>query len=110
MDTARLLRSFTVSRELAEALKAKYGEVPMDKLSKEQIDRLLKVDFVIGWYRRCATNNRAPAYYGHKVTADTPDAVLMRWRGEDDRYTVIFGDLRIEELSEEELFKLEAEQ
>lgn len=98
----------TVSRELVEALKAKYGEIPMDKLSKEQIDRLLKVDFVIGWYRRCANNNMAPAYYGHKVTADNPDAVLMRWRGEDGRYTVIFGDLRIEDVSADKLAELEA--
>ena len=98
----------TVTRELTEALKAKYGENPMDKLSKEQINRLLKIDFVMGWYRRCASNNMEPAYYGHKVTADNPDAVLMRWRGEDGRYTVIFGDLRIEDVSSEELMELES--
>ena len=51
----------TVTRELTEALKAKYGENPMDKLSKEQINRLLKIDFVMGWYRRCASNNMDPA-------------------------------------------------
>ena len=97
----------TVTRELTEALKAKYGENPMDKLSKEQINRLLKIDFVMGWYRRCASNNMEPAYYGHKVTADNPDAVLMRWRGENGRYTVIFGDLRIEDVSSEKLVELE---
>ncbi len=47
-------------------------------------------------------------YYGDKVSAESPDAVLFRWKIADDTYTVIFGDLSIRDVTPEELAELEA--
>ena len=48
-----------------------------------------------------------PAYYGDTVNIQDTDKVLMRWKMSDDRYRVIFGDLRIEDVSAEKLAQLE---
>ena len=48
-------------------------------------------------------------YYGETVTAADSDKVLLRWKLDDGRYRVIFGDLRIEDVSAERLAELEAE-
>ncbi len=47
-------------------------------------------------------------YYGDTVTPEFPHAVLMRWRLDDGRYRVIFGDLAVRDVSLEELAELEA--
>ena len=47
------------------------------------------------------------AYYGDRVTAKDVDAVLMRWKIGDDKYRVVFGDLRTEEATAERLAELE---
>jgi hypothetical protein len=52
--------------------------------------------------------NREPMYYGRTVTPETPDAVLWRWKLDDGRYRVIFGDLSAKHVSAEELAVLEA--
>jgi hypothetical protein len=48
------------------------------------------------------------AYYGSKVTAEFPHAVLMRWKIEDDKYRIIFADLTARDASTGELAQLEA--
>ena len=50
-----------------------------------------------------------PAYYGETVTAADVDKVLLRWKLPDGQYRVIFGDLRIEDVSAGRLAELEAE-
>ena len=47
------------------------------------------------------------AYYGDKVSPDSPDAVLMRWKTHDGRYRVVFGDLQTRDVTSEELAELE---
>jgi hypothetical protein len=46
-------------------------------------------------------------YYGDSVTADNPEAVLLRWKVSDDQYRVIFGDLSTSDVTTEELAELE---
>jgi len=48
-------------------------------------------------------------YYGDTVTAADVDKVLFRWKLDDGQYRVIYGDLRIEDVSAEKLAELEAE-
>jgi hypothetical protein len=55
-----------------------------------------------------ASEQRDPAYYGDTVTPQSPHAVLLRWKLDDGRYRVIFGDLTTRDVSAEELAKLEA--
>jgi len=49
-----------------------------------------------------------PAYYGSKVTAEFPHAVLLRWKIGDDMYRVVFGDLSIRDVTSDKLAGLEA--
>jgi hypothetical protein len=54
------------------------------------------------------SEGKEPAYYGATVTAADVDKVLVRWKLDDGRYRVIFGDLRIEDVSAGRLAELEA--
>jgi hypothetical protein len=52
--------------------------------------------------------NPDSAYYGKIVNSTDKDKVLLRWQLDDDRYEVIFGDLRAETVTAERLRALEA--
>ena len=58
---------------------------------------------------RLEAEGKEPIYSGATVTAADVDKVLLRWKLDDDRYRVIFGDLRIEDVSAGRLAELEAE-
>ncbi|MGB2864831.1 MAG: hypothetical protein WBC05_16005 [Sedimentisphaerales bacterium] len=58
---------------------------------------------------RLEAEGKEPVYSGATVTAADVDKVLLRWKLDDDRYRVIFGDLRIEDVSAGRLAELEAE-
>jgi hypothetical protein len=47
-------------------------------------------------------------YFGDRVRPGDSDHVLMRWRMGEDRYRVLFGDLRAETVGAEELIDLES--
>jgi outer membrane lipoprotein-sorting protein len=51
--------------------------------------------------------NPDPAYYGQTVGPKDKDKVLLRWKLDDGRYEVIFGDLRAETVTAERLHNLE---
>jgi hypothetical protein len=53
------------------------------------------------------TKNPDAAYYGKTVGPKDKDKVLMRWKLDDGRYQVIFGDLRAEKATAERLRALE---
>ena len=50
-----------------------------------------------------------PAYYGDQVTPDDTDAVLMRWKADSGKYTVVFGDLTVTEMEYNDLLEIEPE-
>jgi hypothetical protein len=98
------LSEITIGRELREALTAKFGggQVWPDE------QKLFFLQMAIRFYSGLLVEGRDPAYYGETVTAEYPDAVLMRWRQDDGLYKVIFGDLAIEEVTADQLAELEA--
>jgi len=98
------LKTMTVANAIAPALKKKFPQKP----GKEIIERLIKVDMVGRMYTILEKDGKEPAYYGDKVTADHPDAVLFRWKIDDGRYKVVFGDLSTKIVTEEKLAELEA--
>ncbi len=51
--------------------------------------------------------NPDAAYYGLTVSPQHVDKVLLRWKLDDDRYQVIYGDLRAETVTAERLRELE---
>jgi hypothetical protein len=53
------------------------------------------------------SEGKEPAYYGATVTAADANKVLVRWKLDDGKYRVIFGDLRIEDVSPGRLAELE---
>ncbi len=58
---------------------------------------------------RLKAEGKEPMYYGQTVTAADADKVLLRWKLDDGIYRVIFGDLRIEDVSPSRLAELEAQ-
>jgi outer membrane lipoprotein-sorting protein len=59
------------------------------------------------FYDGLVENKKDPAYYGETVGPDDTDKVLLRWKLEDGRHRVIFGDLHAETVSPEGLAELE---
>ena len=59
------------------------------------------------WINSILRENADAAYYGKEVGPDDKDKVLLRWKLDDGRYTVIFGDLRSEIVTPARLRTLE---
>ena len=76
-----------------------------------QFDDLQGVNLKYGaqYAARLETESKEPMYYGQTVTAADTDKVLLRWKLDDGTYRVIFGDLRIEDVSPPRLAELEAQ-
>jgi len=96
----------TVAQAIAPALKEKFPEKP----GPDIIARLMKVDRVGMMVTTLEREERDPAYYGDKVSADSAEAVLFRWKINDQTYRVVFGDLSQRDVTPGELAKLEASQ
>jgi len=71
-------------------------------------DMIIKLKFAATYVRELGDEGKEPAYYGDTVTAADADKVLVRWKLDDGQYRVIFGDLRIEDVSPQRLGELEA--
>jgi hypothetical protein len=103
------LTGMTVVSEFTEALRAKPpGQEPNEEEIKEVMGSIVKLQTIGMTYATMVQDGNGPAYYGDKVTAEFPHAVLMRWKIADDTYKVILGDLSIKEVSIEESAELEA--
>ncbi|MHC4430302.1 MAG: hypothetical protein ACYTBS_00545 [Planctomycetota bacterium] len=101
------LKDMTVANAIAPALRKKFPPGSPEP-SKELVGRLMKIDRVGMMYTTLEKEGKEPAYYGDKVSAESPNAVLFRWKIDDDTYRVVFGDLRTEDVSTEKLAELEA--
>ena len=65
------------------------------------------VFFASTFYDKLVRENKDVIYYGDKVTPKDKDKILIRWKIKKDKYHVIFGDLRVEDVSPEMLAELE---
>lgn len=103
-------------------VKMVYGDVTMREVGKklgiderptaEQIKsdnygRYLRAIGGFAWVNTILRENADAAYYGKTVGAKDKDDVLLRWKLDDGRYRVIYGDRRAEIVSSEQLKKLE---
>ena len=89
--------------EIGDIYRAKSGNLQIDDA---QVSTL---KYGAQYFGRLESEGKEPVYSGATVTAADVDKVLVRWKLDDDRYRVIFGDLRIEDVSPERLAELEAE-
>ncbi len=103
------LAMMTINQELAKAMGAKIASGGEEEPSQEDIQRMMSLQLAGAFFGGLTSEDKDPAYYGDSVTADDADKVLLRWRLDDGQYRVIFGDLRIEDVSVEQLAELEAE-
>ncbi|MHC4559089.1 MAG: hypothetical protein ACYTBP_13480 [Planctomycetota bacterium] len=101
------LKTMTVAKAIAPALRKKFPRGSPEP-SKELLARFMKVDRVGMMYTTLEKDGKDPAYYGDKVSTESPEALLFRWKIDDDTYRAVFGDLRTEDVSAEKLAELEA--
>lgn len=59
-------------------------------------------------YERLAQAGEDAVYYGDNVDLRDSNAVLIQWKLSDGQYRVVFGDLREETVSAEELIRLQS--
>jgi hypothetical protein len=90
--------------EIGEIYKTESGD-PSFKVDDGQIVNLKYGAQHVG---KLEAEGKDPVYYGTTVTATDGDKVLLRWKLEDGKYRVIFGDLRVEDVSAGRLAELEA--
>ena len=57
---------------------------------------LLRATAAAAFYQKLANEGREPEYFGATVEPGDAEAVLIRWKLDDERYRVIYGDLRAE--------------
>ncbi len=98
----------TISKELRKAMKANIESGTGEKRGKPDIQRMMGLQMAGAFVGGLRSEDKEPAYYGDSVTAGDVDKVLLRWKLDDGQYRVIFGDLRIEDVSAEQLAELEA--
>ena len=65
------------------------------------------VFFASTFYDKLIREKKDVVYYGDKVTPKDKEKILIRWKIEKNKYRVVFGDLRLENVSTERLNELE---
>ncbi len=78
-----------------------------DDLTKDDFGNLMKIQNACAFYAELVEAGKDAAYFGDDVQSRDFDRVLMRWRLDDGRYRVIYGDLRAETLDSTLLEELE---
>jgi hypothetical protein len=68
-----------------------------------------KIRDVLAAYRESLlSQGKEVVYYGDRIKANDPHAILMHWRQDDDQYGVIFGDFSARTVSGKTLIRLQA--
>ena len=91
--------------EIGNIYRAKSGD-PTFQIDDSQVSTL---KYGAQYFGTLQTEGKDPVYNGQTVTAANADKILLRWKLDDGKYRVIFGDLRIEDVSEGRLAELKAE-
>ncbi len=120
----RRLATMDIMKDVMKAIGAKNRSNrndPNNKLTKEEKEQLMeqtmkkameKYSVVMGactFYAELVKTDKDAAYYGDRVTANEPNAVLLRWKISDGQYRVMYGNLTAENVSVEKLTELEAQ-
>ncbi len=83
------------------------GALTEEQLKSDNYVRYLQAVRGFARVNTILRENSDAAYYGKTVDAKDADAVLLRWKLDDGRYRVIYGDLRAKTVSKEVLQQLE---
>ena len=102
------MSAMAMTRELRAGLLATFGGEPPWPPKPGDEKRVFGLEMAIRFSAELVMEDKDFAYYGDKVTAEFPHAVLMRWKIEDGKYRIIFGDLTARDVTAGELAQLEA--
>ena len=83
------------------------AELPSHRETEGTAGKAVRADKGFDQIANLASFNPEYAYYGKTVGPNDKDKVLLRWKLDDGRYEVIFGDLRAETVTAEKLHTLE---
>jgi concanavalin A-like lectin/glucanase superfamily protein/putative zinc finger protein len=72
-----------------------------------EMEKILAIQGSCMFINKLRGDEKEPAYYGKFVTKENPEAVLVRWKLEDDQYRVVFSDLQVGTVTKEQLNALE---
>jgi outer membrane lipoprotein-sorting protein len=105
----RITRTFAepVRDEMYEAAGIKLPPTTEQLLHDRQYRKVLNAFQGFAVFNRVLMSNPDAAYYGKTVGPTDKDKVLLRWKLDDGRYQVLFGDLRAEVVTTERLRSLE---
>ncbi|TWU39719.1 LolA family protein [Novipirellula artificiosorum] len=90
--------------EIGSIYGAKSGD-PSFQIDDAQVSTL---KYGAQFFESLEADGKDPVYHGPAVSAADSDKVLLRWKFDDSQYRVIFGDLRIEDVTATRLQELEA--
>jgi len=91
--------------EIGNIYRAKSGD-PSFRIDDAQVSTL---KYGAQYFGTLQAEGKDPVYNGQTVTTADAGKILLRWKLDDGKYRVIFGDLRIEDVSPGRLAELEAE-
>jgi hypothetical protein len=105
----RVTRDFAepVRDEMYKAAGVPYPPHTIEQIRDKTYQKVFKAQNGFFTFNRVFMFNPDVAYYGKTVGPKDKDKVLLRWKLDDGRYEVIFGDLRDETVTAERLDNLE---
>lgn len=83
------------------------GPPTPEQIRSDKYAKALRATRGFAWINSILNKNPDAAYYGKTVGSIDKDKVLLRWKLDDGKYQVIFGDLRGETVTAERLRALE---
>lgn len=78
-----------------------------EQMKSDKFALVMKAVVGLGTINRILTDNPDAAYHGKTIGPKDAERILLRWKLDDGRYQVIYGDLRGEILSPEQVRALE---
>jgi hypothetical protein len=103
------LTGMTAVTEFVQIVRSKPADQqPSEEEVKAVMGKIVNLQMIGMAYSKMVQDGNDPAYYGDKVTAGFPHAVLLRWKISDNLYRVVFGDLSVKNVTQKRLAELEA--
>lgn len=97
----------TVMQEFFKGAQEQKANVLGMMTSTDSNSPMRKISCASASYSMLETQQQDLAYYGENVTTNDANAILLRWKLDDGQYRVVYGDLRLETVSEQRLLELE---
>ncbi|MBN1126395.1 MAG: zf-HC2 domain-containing protein [Sedimentisphaerales bacterium] len=92
--------------KIVESWKEDKSQIP-DEPDENAMKAMMKLQLGCTSLTMMSAQGKDVAYYGETVGPNDVGKVLVRWKEDNGNYTVIYGDLRVEEVSPEKLAELE---